>query len=220
MKSDFHLIRAVFLLIVVPAALIFFAWQMTSVAVDEKAKADAIAALPTAEEAAEMRRLRAVDDLQPEIQQRRERALRCVSQGMRSVDGLSNDAAVLVVLSGPSCAAGCPTETTATELASSYYLEGLRVLLIRTSPNNPSPPPPGVYTVVMPACASLIAGHGDDYYFRNRSGEVLSSGVRHERYLQIIAERSARSEPGSDELPNVPFDPEAAVRAALDLPPK
>lgn len=220
MKSDFHLARTLLLLVVLPAGLIFFAWQMSTVAADGMARADARAALPSAEEAAEMARLRAVDELQPLLAERRDRAQRCVSQGMRSVDGLSDDAAVLVLLSGPSCATGCATESIATELASSYYLEGLRVLLIRTSSANPGQPPPGVYTVVMPACATLIAAHGDDYFFRSRTGQVSSSGARHEQLMQIEAERSALAEPTDEALPELPFNPEATVRKALDLPPK
>ncbi len=220
MKSEFHLARTLFLLIIVPAALIFFAWQMSTVAADEQARAKARAALPSEEEAAEINRLRALEELQPRLAERRDRAQRCVSQGMRSVDGLSDDASVLVVLSGPSCATGCATESIATELASSYYLEGLRVLLIRTSSTNPGQPPPGVYTVVMPACASLIAEHGDDYYFRSRSGEVSSSGVRHEQLMQIAAEHSVLGDEADQELPELPFDPETTVREALSLPPK
>lgn len=220
MKPDLHLGRILFLLVLLPGGLIYFAWTMSRFAAEEQEKAAAVAAQPSAEEAAEMRRLRALDALQPQIEARRSRAQQCVAQAMRSVDGLDDDAAVLVLLASANCGPGCATERLATELASSYYLEGLRVLLIRTSTSAPSPPPPGVYAVVMPDCASLIADYGDDYYFRHRDGSVSSSGERAEQLLKLVAERSALLEPPEDELPEVRFDPERAVRRALDLPPR
>lgn len=222
MKSNLHLGRILFLLVLLPGGLIFFAWKMSRFAAEEKNRVEAQAALPTPAEAAETRRLQALDQLQPQLAERRELASRCVSQALRSVDGLDRDAALLVVLSGPQCGGDCVSERAATELAGSYYLEGVRVLLIRTSTSAPSQPPPGVYAVVMPHCHPLISDFGDDYYFRHPDGSVSSSGDRSERLLRMISERRARADPeqkeDQDELPEVPFNPEAVVRQALNLP--
>ena len=128
-------------------------------------------------------------------------------------------------MSGPQCRGDCDSERLATELAGSYYLEGVRVLLIRTSTSAPSQPPPGVYAVVMPTCHSLISEFGDDYFFRQRDGSISSSGTRNEGLMRITTERLALLEPGTrpdprEDPPTLPFNPETVVRQALDLPPK
>ena len=225
MKSDLHLGRILFLLVLLPGGLIYFAWRLSDFAANEKTRAEALAAEPTPAEAAEIRKQRALEALEGLFDERRGLARQCVDQAMRSVDGLDRDAAVLVILSGPQCRGDCDSERMATELAGSYYLEGVRVLLIRTSTSAPSQPPPGVYAVVMPTCHSLISEFGDDYFFRQRDGSISSSGTRNEGLMRITTERLALLEPGTrpdprEDPPTLPFNPEAVVRQALDLPPK
>ncbi len=199
--------RIVVWAVLVPAALLFFAWKMNWHISDVRT-----GALEQREREQRMNAMRAQGDqqaalvLEERIQGRRALAQTCVSRAMRTLGaGLANAATTLVIVNYKGCGPRCDTDAVAIRMADTYVMERLQVLLIRTIEENQKPTPLGVHTVTITDCKSLASDYGDDYFFRNAKGELSSSGERHEAYMR---ERKPISGV---------FDPEPLVRQGLSI---
>jgi hypothetical protein len=194
--------RIAFWLLLLPAGLLFLALQMNRQLLASRAEAQAQRLHIEHEE----RRQQVAEELETEvlarINQRRALARQCVARALQTVgSGLADAPSVLVVVGHRGCGEGCDTDAIAAALADAWIIERLHVLLIRTLESELPPTPAGLNTVVMSDCAPLVAEHGDDYFFRDASGQLSSSGERHEAAL-----RSGKSPP---------FDPAPLVRDKL-----
>jgi hypothetical protein len=197
--------RYVFWLLLVPAALLVFAWKMNSHladvrsgALEEREYAERMAARAAQNERETERYLAA------RVEERRDLAKRCVARALQTFgDPLASAAATLVIVNFKGCGVDCDTDAIATRLADEYAIQRLHVLLIRTIEDQRLTAAPGVETITMTDCQPLVSDYGDDYFFRNVAGELSSSGERHEGYL-------LRRIP-----PSASFDPEPLVREGL-----
>jgi hypothetical protein len=190
----------VFVLVLIPAALLWLAWQMAGLHT-QQARPDP--SHPETESAA--------NDNGPShneraaiLQARRALARWCVESSLRVADpGLRSARLLLVVATAYDCGADCEAERIAERLNDRYHLEGLRVLLIRTVRNGRMDSPMGVSTVMLDDCAPLLDPLGHDHFLRFADGSLSSSGDRHEAALLHEVE--------------LDFDPEPAVRRQFNL---
>ncbi|TXK64361.1 hypothetical protein [Alkalisalibacterium limincola] len=197
-------LRLFIMLVAVPGALLWLAWELAQVhpapAAPTSVSAAGNPAPPTAVDAQPTRA-----ELAGEIvRQRRERAAQCVGRGLRVANPDMRGAKLtLVVATSTGCRHGCEAERIAERLNDDYTLEGLRVMLLRTDDDGRMDTPMGVSTVVVPDCAPLFAPLGHDYFLRHADGSLSSSGERHEAALLYEV--------------GLEFDPEPLVRRHLNL---
>ncbi len=201
--------RLIFWLLLVPTVLLIFAWRMNTHlaevrtgALEERERAEQEAKL-----LAENARQTALY-VEARLDERRARAARCVDRALQTIGDDLADGPALVVFGFRGCGEDCDTDATLSALVNEYWLQKLRVLLIRTEPSSLPVVPAGVDMVVISECRPLVERYGDDYAFRDARGRLSSSGERHEQILQF----------GGKAPP--PFEPEVLVRRGLDLPPK
>lgn len=211
MKSSRYILWLAVLVI-----LLFIAWRMSELLLQDQAayQAERERLALAAQEQADAAAAAAEADrqLRLRIDARRALAADCAAQALR---GLGVEPAALVpmlfVVQQRGCGEDCDSGEIARQLVNEYHLEGLQVVLIRTElTERQQPSPAGVPTVSIPACAPLVAEHGDDYYLRLTDGTIESSGERHEAMLR-----------STEDAPATPsFDPEAVARRGLGLTPR
>jgi len=199
--------RIAFWLLLLPGGLLYLAYTMNRQLFAERNEAVAQQARVEAAQHARLRQEQAaaLEDRRiaaERIEQRRALARQCVARALQTVDAELADApSILVVIGHRGCGEGCDTDAIAAGVADAWIIERLHVLLIRTIETALPPMPAGLNTLVMSECEPLVAEHGDDFFFRDASGNLSSSGERHEAALL------------TGKLP--PFDPEPLVRDKL-----
>lgn len=130
----------------------------------------------------------------------------CLALADRATGGALREAdPLLVLVAGGGCGPGCDLDAMASALADEWRFYGLKVLLLRTREGGPAASPLGVTTLVLPQCAGLAGGHGDDYFLRHRDGSLSSGGERYAAALRAAA----------DAGPPV-FAPDALLKAHYD----
>jgi hypothetical protein len=204
-------VRIGFWLLLLPGALLYLAWKITTLVdtLSTKAPPPGVAAEPARVTPEEATPADAVpDDAAPERAVRRALAQRCVDLALRAAAPRLREAdPLLVLVAGAGCGEGCDLDARATALVDAWYARGLQVLLLRTREGGPAATPAGVTTLVLPQCAALAQAPGDDYFLRYRDGSLGSDGERHARW---------RQQSPDDETPA--FDPEGLVAAHYRLP--
>lgn len=133
-------------------------------------------------------------------------ARECLTLADRATGGSLRDADPLLVLVADSgCGPQCDLDAMASALADEWRFYGLKVLMLRTREDGPASSPLGVTTLVLPQCAGLASGFGDDYFLRLRDGSLSSGGERYAEALRAPA----------DAGPPV-FAPDALLKAHYD----
>ncbi|MCB1633290.1 MAG: hypothetical protein KDI37_04835 [Xanthomonadales bacterium] len=210
--------RLIAWLVVGPLLIVGLSWWLTDRIVDgasDRASSapDAADMSADAEVEAAAARMSAIAD---RISEREPLVRHCVRQAMRGLSLEANNLVpMLVMFKGRGCGENCDAEAIAQQLVNDYRLEGLQVLLVRTSVSDIQPPSPaGVPTISVAGCAPLIRDLGDDYVLRWPDGRFDSTGHRFESAVRRPPPEDPNKPPPPPE-----FNPEAVVRQGLNLDP-
>jgi hypothetical protein len=200
-------VRIVFWLVLLPAVLLVTGYRLNASLADGRAEALAQRAEAERERAQRDAAAQAeAESVQRRLDAQATLARECLTLADRATGGSLREAdPLLVLVAGSGCGPQCDLDATASKLADEWRFYGLKVLLLRTREGGPAASPLGVTTLVLPQCAGLVSGHGDDYFLRLRDGSLSSGG---ERYAAAL--RAA-----SDAGPPV-FAPDVLLKAQYD----
>ncbi|MCE3001241.1 MAG: hypothetical protein LW860_00880 [Xanthomonadaceae bacterium] len=200
-------VRILFWLVLLPTVLLVVGYRLNASlgggrAQDLAQRAD----VERAREAREATARAEAESVQRRLDAQATLARECLALADRATGGALRDAdPLLVLVAGGGCGPTCDLDATASALADEWRFYSLNVLLLRTREGGPAASPLGVTTLVLPQCAGLASGHGDDYFLRLRDGSLSSGG---ERYAQAL-----RAAPDSGPPP---FAPDALLKAHYD----
>lgn len=200
-------VRILFWLVLLPTVLLVVGYRLNASLGGGRAEELAQRAeVDRAREAHEAAARAAAESVQRRLDAQATLARECLALADRATGGALRDAdPLLVLVAGNGCGPQCDLDATASALADEWRFYRLKVLLLRTREGGPAASPLGVTTLVLPQCAGLASGFGDDYFLRLRDGSLSSGGERYAQALRATA----------DSGPPV-FAPDALLKAHHD----
>lgn len=183
-------VRLLFWLVLLPVVLLVVGYRLTAVLGGDRAQD--LAQRTEAERERQQREAAAraeAESVQRRLDAQATLARECLALADRATGGSLREAdPLLVLVAGSGCGPQCDLDATASKLADEWRFYGLKVLLLRTREGGPATSPLGVTTLVLPQCAGLASGFGDDYFLRLRDGSLSSGGERYAAALRAAAD--------------------------------